>query len=128
MIDIELCVFPTGGLPRGGKIRLNETGGGFNDYAGHVFWDMDTWVMPPILMLHPQMANLMIGARTRVLDVAKNNARETGFIGARFPWEEAVTGRRSMSAELRIHVYALPYKIPTYAHTKESARFAYFVH
>ncbi|XP_045179575.2 protein-glucosylgalactosylhydroxylysine glucosidase-like [Mercenaria mercenaria] len=81
-----------GGLSRGGLLYPERPGGGRNDYAGHVFWDMDTWIMPPIMMFHPAMASRMLGARTRVLDQAKKNAERDGYTGAKFPWEQASTG------------------------------------
>lgn len=68
-------------------------GGGHNDYAGHVFWDMDTWMMPPTMVFHPDMARRMIGSRTRVLDQVKQNAKLAGYNGAKFPWEQATTGK-----------------------------------
>ena len=69
-------------------------GGGHNDYAGHVFWDMDTWMLPPIMLFHPDMARRMIGSRSRVLGQAKKNADAEGFKGAKFPWEQATTGKK----------------------------------
>lgn len=83
----------TGGLSRGGKLLPNVSGGPRNDYAGHVFWDMDTWIMPPIMMFYPDMARMMIGSRIRVLPVVRERARANGFQGAQFPWEQAFTGR-----------------------------------
>lgn len=81
-----------GGLSRGGLLYPERPGGPRNDYAGHVFWDMDTWIMPPIMMFHPSMARNMIEARLRVLDQAKINARASGYKGAKFSWEQASTG------------------------------------
>ncbi|XP_076098796.1 protein-glucosylgalactosylhydroxylysine glucosidase-like isoform X1 [Mytilus galloprovincialis] len=99
-----------GGLSRGGKINPNKTGGPSNDYAGHVFWDMDTWIMPPIMMFHPNLARLMINSRIRVLDTAKENAKGTGYLGARFPWEQAVTGIETcpwdLASKYQVHVTA----------------------
>ncbi|VDI30110.1 Hypothetical predicted protein [Mytilus galloprovincialis] len=99
-----------GGLSRGGKINPNKTGGPSNNYAGHVFWDMDTWIMPPIMMFHPNLARLMINSRIRVLDTAKKNAKGTGYLGARFPWEQAVTGIDTcpwdLASKYQVHVTA----------------------
>lgn len=81
-----------GGLSRGGKINPAKIGGPSNDYAGHVFWDMDTWIMPPVMLFHPRLAKIMLESRTRILETAKENAQSTGFKGARFPWEQAVSG------------------------------------
>ena len=81
-----------GGLSRGGLLYPEKPGGPRNDYAGHVFWDMDTWVMPPMMLFNPTMARHMVKARTRVLEQAKKNAVAEGFKGAKFPWEQASTG------------------------------------
>ncbi|CAH1792620.1 unnamed protein product, partial [Owenia fusiformis] len=70
-----------GGLSRGGKIRPDKKGGPYNDYAGHVFWDMDTWIMPPIMLLHPGMGRLMIESRMRVMDTVKRHAALGGDDG-----------------------------------------------
>jgi len=53
---------------------------------------MDTWMMPGLMLLHPAMARRMIGARSRVLAQVKKNAQEAGYLGAKFPWEQAATG------------------------------------
>ncbi|XP_077981915.1 protein-glucosylgalactosylhydroxylysine glucosidase-like [Glandiceps talaboti] len=108
-----------GGLPRGGKIRLESKGGPYNDYAGHVFWDMDTWIMPPIMMFFPEMAARMIESRLRVLDVVEEHATETGYEGVRFPWEQCYTGVETCpwppASEYQIHVTAdVSYSITQY--------------
>ena len=83
----------SGGLSRGGLLVPEKPGGGHNDYAGHVFWDMDTWMMPSIMLLHPDMGRQMITSRTRVLEQVKQNSIEAGYKGAKFPWEQATTGK-----------------------------------
>lgn len=64
------------------------------DYAGHVFWDQETWMYPPVLMLHSDMGKVIIDSRIRTLDAAKKNAAYWGYKGARFPWESAYTGKQ----------------------------------
>ena len=66
----------------------------YNDYLGHVFWDMDTWIMPALLLFHPHMAKLMIESRTRVGKAARDNSVLGGYKGMRFPWEQAHTGKQ----------------------------------
>jgi protein-glucosylgalactosylhydroxylysine glucosidase len=56
-------------------------------YAGHIFWDSDTWIFPALLLLHPDRARSMVAFRDRTLDPADQRARERGFEGAMFPWE-----------------------------------------
>lgn len=96
----------TGGLSRGGKLLANVSGGPHNDYAGHVFWDMDTWIMPPIMMFYPDMARTMIGSRLRVLPAVKVRAKASGYEGAQFPWEQAFTGNQHR------HITALTLLLP----------------
>lgn len=56
-------------------------------YAGHVFWDSDTWVFPALLLTHPERAKSLVAFRARTLTEAQERARQHGFAGAMFPWE-----------------------------------------
>lgn len=56
-------------------------------YGGHIFWDADIWMLPAILPFHPALARGIIGHRFETLQLARKYAAETGFSGARFPWE-----------------------------------------
>ncbi len=56
-------------------------------YAGHTFWDSDSWVFPALLLLHPARAKSLVMFRTRTLEAAQARARERGFKGAMYPWE-----------------------------------------
>ena len=89
--DVNGYVYSVGGLARGGIVEPDLTSP-YNDYLGHVFWDMDTWIMPALLLFHPNMAKLCIEARTRVANVARENAAMSGLKGMRFPWEQAYLG------------------------------------
>lgn len=110
----------TGGLSRGGKLLANVSGGPHNDYAGHVFWDMDTWIMPPIMMFYPDMARTMIDSRLRVLPAVKVRAKASGYEGAQFPWEQAFTGNQHR------HITALTLLLPqTIYHSACSASFLF---
>jgi hypothetical protein len=57
------------------------------NYFGHVFWDNDFWVFPPLLLLHPERARSLIAFRQRTLSQAVDRARAHGFAGAMYPWE-----------------------------------------
>lgn len=61
-------------------------------YNGHVFWDAELWMYPPLLVLHPELAESMIEYRFQRLEAAKRNAFTNGFKGAMYPWESAETG------------------------------------
>jgi trehalose/maltose hydrolase-like predicted phosphorylase len=56
-------------------------------YAGHAFWDSDSWVFPALLLLHPQRAKSLLMFRSRTLPAAEQRARERGLRGAMYPWE-----------------------------------------
>ena len=63
-----------------------------NGYSGHVFWDTETWMYPSLLIGHPAIAAAVDAYRKRLLPGAVDYARASGYAGARFPWESAVTG------------------------------------
>jgi len=56
-------------------------------YAGHVFWDSDTWMFPALLLLHPRRAQSILAFRERTLDAARQRAHQHGYEGAMYPWE-----------------------------------------
>ncbi|KAJ8308422.1 hypothetical protein KUTeg_013296 [Tegillarca granosa] len=62
------------------------------DYEGHVFWDQETWMYPPLLMLQSEWAKIILNSRIRTLNAAKSIASKGGYKGAMFPWESAFTG------------------------------------
>ncbi|CAF2594072.1 unnamed protein product [Rotaria sp. Silwood2] len=73
-----------GSLSRGGLV--------FKDYAGHSFWDTETWIYPSILLFYPTLAKEILSYRIALRDSAAENARLLGYEGWRFPWESARTG------------------------------------
>ena len=82
-------------------------------YAGHVFWDSDTWVFPALLLLHPRRAESLVNFRLRTLPAAEARAKAAGLRGAKFPWEadpqygtEQVPYSARALGEREIHVNA----------------------
>lgn len=63
------------------------------DYQGHSFWDTETWMYPSILYFYPEIAREVLNYRLHALPAARDRANDTGFEGARFPWESGFTGR-----------------------------------
>ncbi len=61
-------------------------------YNGHVFWDTELWMFPPLLVLQPDIARSLLEYRFERLEAARQNAFAHGFDGAMFPWESAETG------------------------------------
>lgn len=69
---------------------LNHT-----QYKGHIFWDSEFWMYPPMLMLNQGIAKSMIDYRTDRLKSAQNRAAAYGYQGAMFPWESDYAGEES---------------------------------
>ncbi|OQV17903.1 Acid trehalase-like protein 1 [Hypsibius exemplaris] len=94
------------GLSPGGLAR----GADNSDYSGHVFWDQDIWMYPPILSFYPDIARVVVESRTQALAAAKANAVKYGFKGAKYPWESAFSGTETSpwppSGLYEIHVTA----------------------
>lgn len=61
-------------------------------YYGHIFWDADTFMFPPLLILHPDLAQPMEAFRSRTREAARKNAQANGFRGAMYPWEAGPDG------------------------------------
>lgn len=64
-------------------------------YNGHVFWDTEMWMYPPLLMLNQDMARSCIDYRTDRLPQACRRARHYGFGGAMYPWESDRSGEEA---------------------------------
>lgn len=61
-------------------------------YNGHVFWDTELWMYPPLLALHPEIAKSLLEYRFERLQAARQNAFSHGYQGAMFPWESSDEG------------------------------------
>ncbi len=68
-------------------------------YGGHIFWDAEVWMMPALIVQHPDYAKSIIDYRFKLLGQAKKNAKAHGFAGAEYPWESADTGAEMAPAE-----------------------------
>ncbi len=64
-------------------------------YNGHIFWDAETWMFPPLLVLHPELARQLLDYRADRLEAAKRRAYAHGYRGAMFPWESDDWGEES---------------------------------
>ena len=61
-------------------------------YGGHVFWDVEVFVLPVLAATHPAAARAMLEYRLRRLPAARDWAAALGRSGSRFPWESASRG------------------------------------
>lgn len=66
-----------------------------SEYCGHIFWDSELWMYPPMLFLAPDIAESMMNYRTDRLEAARRRAYSYGFKGAMFPWESDCSGEEA---------------------------------
>jgi trehalose/maltose hydrolase-like predicted phosphorylase len=69
-------------------------------FRGHVFWDMDSWMLPALLPQHPELARAMTEYRYRTLPGARENAKADGLPGASYAWESGSTGKEAIEQGL----------------------------
>jgi alpha,alpha-trehalose phosphorylase len=55
-------------------------------YEGHYFWDMEMYMVPFLIYTDPRSARNLLLFRYRLLDAARERAREVSQRGALFPW------------------------------------------
>ena len=91
--DIRFALYHLYSFARAGTgYSLSPMGLSGLGYNGHVFWDTELWMYPPLLMTHPDIAASLLEYRYDRLDAAKQNAFAHGYKGAMFPWESAGDG------------------------------------
>ncbi|HNG89264.1 MAG TPA: glycoside hydrolase family 65 protein, partial [Saprospiraceae bacterium] len=92
--DVHFAMYHLYSFAREGTaLSLSPMGLSGLGYNGHVFWDTELWMYPPLLLLHPEMARSLLEFRFRLLDQAKQNAFSHGYQGAMYPWESTTTGQ-----------------------------------
>ncbi len=66
-----------------------------SSYNGHIFWDAELWMYPPILLFEQGIAKSMVDYRFDRLEQARKKATNHGYDGAMFPWESDDTGEEA---------------------------------
>ncbi len=79
----------------GSALSISPMGLSMQGYNGHIFWDAELWMYPPLLMLNQEIARSMIDYRTRRLEPARRRALSYGYRGVMFPWESDWFGEES---------------------------------
>ena len=91
--DIRFALYHLYSFARAGTAySLSPMGLSGLGYNGHVFWDTELWMYPPLLMLQPDIAKSLLEYRFERLDAAKQNAFSHGYDGAMYPWESSADG------------------------------------
>ena len=91
--DIRFALYHLYSFAREGTaFSLSPMGLSGLGYNGHVFWDTELWMYPPLLIMQPEIARSLLEYRFERLEAAKQNAFAHGYKGAMFPWESAEDG------------------------------------
>jgi trehalose/maltose hydrolase-like predicted phosphorylase len=97
--DIRLGLYHLYAFGRGdSNLSIAPMGLSSQNYNGHIFWDTELWMYPPLLLLNQDIARSLVNYRSDRLDAAKRKAVNFGFRGAMFPWESDDTGEESTPA------------------------------
>lgn len=95
--DVRLALYHLYSFQRKG-LRLSISPMGLSSstgYNGHVFWDSEIWMYPPILLLNQELAKAHIDYRSDRLGKAIQRAEMFGYKGAMYPWESDDSGEES---------------------------------
>ncbi|MEI5994137.1 glycoside hydrolase family 65 protein [Candidatus Enterococcus mansonii] len=60
-------------------------------YRGHIFWD-EIFILPFYILHFPQTAKQLLMYRYNRLNKAKDNARQSNYEGAMYPWQSGLDG------------------------------------
>ena len=63
-----------------------------SDNMGHVFWDSEIYILPAVMLFHPNVTKYMLRYRSVTLPQAELYAHRLGYSGARYPFRSAVSG------------------------------------
>ena len=95
----------------GTSLSIPPMGLSSQGYSGHIFWDSELWMFPPMLILNEGIARSMMDYRHDHLDKAKARAAAYGYKGAMYPWEsddkgEESTPVRAITGPMEHHITA----------------------
>lgn len=97
--DVRLALYHLYSFSRGDSdLSISPMGLSSQGYNGHIFWDTELWMFPPLLLLNQDIARSLVNYRSDRLDVAKRKAINFGYKGAMFPWESDDTGEEATPA------------------------------
>lgn len=79
----------------GSRLSIPPMGLSLQGYNGHIFWDTELWMYPPMLLLNQDIARAMLDYRFDRLPAARKKALAYGYRGAMFPWESDDSGEEA---------------------------------
>lgn len=97
--DVRLALYHLYAFSRGdSNLSIAPMGLSSQNYNGHIFWDTELWMYPPLLLLNQDIARSLVNYRSDRLNKARQKAINFGFKGAMFPWESDDTGEEATPA------------------------------
>lgn len=95
----------------GTNLSISPMGLSSQGYSGHIFWDSEIWMFPPLLLFNAPIAESMINYRVERVAAAEKRALIHGYKGAMFPWESDDWGEEStptfaITGQLEHHITA----------------------
>lgn len=125
--------------PDDSRVSIGAKGLHGEGYKGHVFWDTETFMLPFFIFNQPATARSLLLYRYNTMQGARENARQSGYKGARFPWESADSGVevtppwgvdyaghlvRIWTGEQEVHINAdIPYAVLKYLQMSGDRKF-----
>lgn len=79
----------------GSRLSVSPMGLSSQGYNGHIFWDTELWMYPPMLLLNQDIARSMLDYRFDRLPAARKKAMAYGYRGVMFPWESDDSGEEA---------------------------------
>lgn len=96
--------------PRDERVAIDAKGYAGEAYFGRFFWDTEMYLVPFFLYTDPLRAKQLMKFRALTLEAAKINARDYGYVGARYAWESDKSGIESCASwqyrDHEIHITA----------------------
>lgn len=97
--DVRLALYHLYAFSRGdSNLSIAPMGLSSQNYNGHIFWDTELWMFPPLLLLNQDISRSLVNYRSDRLEKAKQKAINFGYRGAMFPWESDDTGEEATPA------------------------------
>lgn len=94
--DIRLALYHLYSFSReDSDLSISPMGLSSLGYNGHVFWDTELWMYPPLLIFNQNIAKSLLNYRSNRLNKAKQKAQNFGYDGAMFPWESDDSGEEA---------------------------------
>lgn len=97
--DVRLALYHLYAFGRGDSdLSIAPMGLSSQNYNGHIFWDTELWMYPPLLLFNQDIARSLVNYRSDRLNKAIQKAVNFGYKGAMFPWESDDTGEEATPA------------------------------